>query len=278
MNESCNNFGQRPMDDKQLFPQFKEAVIALSKCCGPKEDHEIPPIARSEVYNETWMLRLTLALLHDSKLDFSKIKNMKKQNALKLMQDALQRNWISEGGLEPVFEREGTTWADAVLGNVERKEDTKRGVKAANTQIKPSFGIVVVEAKLGSSLSPGTDHYSDYNQAARNIACLANLVRNKAELLDKSVFVILAPKEIIDKSQNLITDAPEIIRTIDKTKMRDTIESYDDFLDAVNKISEKSVAMSWDQVIDALNCDIGHKNFLINEFYTSAKGEMKKQK
>lgn len=260
------------MGDKQLFSKFKAAVNDLMECCEPNV-YEIPPIARSEVYNETWMLRLTLALLHDSELDFSKIEGGKKQIALKSLRDSLQRNWISEGGLAPVFKREGTTWADAILGDVKRKQKTKRGIEAADTPVNPCVGIVVVEAKMGSLLSPGTDHYPDYNQAARNIACLANLVKDNAQLVEKTVFVVLAPKEIIAESQKLITDAPKVIGKIDKSETRETRNLDDNFWKAVQQISEKSVAMSWEEVSHAIICEEkGRSNLLA--FYDEAKKVM----
>lgn len=61
--------------------------------------------------------------------------------------------WISEGGLEPAFKNEGTTWTDAILGDVEIKQGKKRGVGIVDA--KMPVGVVIVEAKLGSELADG---------------------------------------------------------------------------------------------------------------------------
>jgi hypothetical protein len=56
--------------------------------------------------------------------------------------------------------------------------------------------FVVAEAKLGSPLSTGTKRAPFYNQAARNVACIAEVLRRAGRApssLGSVAFVVLAP-------------------------------------------------------------------------------------
>ena len=44
-----------------LFPKVCNAVRAMAECCTKSGT----PVAKSEVYNETWLLRMVLACIHD---------------------------------------------------------------------------------------------------------------------------------------------------------------------------------------------------------------------
>jgi hypothetical protein len=61
--------------------------------------------------------------------------------------------------------------------------------------------LIVIEAKMASGLSAGTKHAPTFNQAARNVACIAHLVaRAKLEPAAMQLgFVLLAPAERIDQ-------------------------------------------------------------------------------
>ena len=256
------------LEENKLFPKFLRAVNALRDCCGDKK--EIPPIAKSEVYNETWMLRLTLALINDSELDFSKIGNKRKEYALDLMRKALQRRWISEGGLEPAFEKEGTTWTDAILGDVRINNVSKRGI-----EVYPfsggSTGIVVVEAKMGSELAPGISNSDNYNQAARNIACLAKLVTKTGnEDPSKCSFLVFAPRQKIEewKSRGAgvddrISRAWEIIESQSRERKWDVPDEA--FKKAVEAIKKNSAAVAWEDVISSIQCQNGADS--LRDFY-----------
>ena len=102
------------MESKMKTPAFEEivAVVEAAKAiCGGT-------IPESEFRNETWMLRLALALLAEFEGEPSKVANSKETIALEDVRAALRAGWISEGGLKPVFEKERTTWTDAILGGV----------------------------------------------------------------------------------------------------------------------------------------------------------------
>ena len=87
------------------------------------------------------------------------------------------RNWYSEGLLSsPFLARtrpdnlaEGYTHADIALGSFS-VDSSNRG----DISIESDDGIFgVIEAKMGSQLSPGTRNAPDYDQASRNLACIA---------------------------------------------------------------------------------------------------------
>ncbi len=230
----------------KLSSYILAAVRSMEKCCDKGYEGQ-RPVAISEVYNETWLLRLVLAYMHDYDGDIT-TSNDKEKTTLCRIRNAVRNRWISEGGLPPVFDDEGTTWTDAILGDVSYDEKTKRGIKLAGGS---RTGVVVVEAKMGSALSRGTTHHPEYNQAARNIACLAQLVKGDLNLAEKSSFVVLAPqKKLADWMkagycpQRLIVEARNAID-----------ESHSCLLAAEEKIIDNSIAMSWEDVINSMRGD-----------------------
>jgi hypothetical protein len=59
-----------------------------------------------------------------------------------------------------------------------------------------SFQFVVIEAKMFSNLSRGTKNALEYDQAARNVACMAHTIAKSGIQVDdlKSVgFFVIAP-------------------------------------------------------------------------------------
>ncbi len=247
------------MNGNTLFPNFMNAVNALRECCG--ENAEIPPIARSEVFNETWMLRLTLALIHDYDGAF-KIDDCKKKT-LDAIRETVRTCWISEGGLEPALKNEGTTWTDAILGNVKRRDGTKRGVKAEESA--QHVGIVMIEAKIGSPLSSKTDNHKDYDQASRNIVCLAKLVQGQSnQFVEKCRFLVIGPREKV-KNWGGCKDNEEQLEQV-KARLIDSKESFGDY--PVEPICKNTTLISWEEVLESMWCQQQNENLAtIVEFY-----------
>ena len=252
----------------ELFPRVCEAVEAMEACCGQYGT----PIARSEVYNETWLLRMVLSCLHDYKGDFNASCPKEEREILNRIRDAVRVRWISEGGLRPTLKNEGTTWTDAIIGAVGIKDDvddeldseTKRGI-VLNRENK-NVGVVVIEAKVGSKLSKGTRNYPEYNQAARNIACLAQLVMDdRCDLVDKCSFVVLGPREHIKSWEGLIDNQKRVGNALDVIKAHLTHRRTDDdrFVSVASIIASNSMAISWESIIDAL------VNQRLRDFYDS---------
>lgn len=258
------------MEGIKLFPNVCEAVRAMERCCGANGT----PIARSEVYNETWLLRMVLSCIHDYSGSFNGCKEGIR-DALIRIKDAVCVRWISEGGLQPTLKKEGTTWTDAIVGSVRIHDDvdneidseTKRGILLDDSN--KHVGVVVIEAKVGSKLSEGTRNYADYNQAARNIACLAKLVMHEPEdFIRKCAFVVLGPQNPIkswkgqSENQRIVDAAMGIIK-----RQHDVAQTrYDDnakFLATAKMIAEQSTVISWDEIVQILD------DSELSRFYTS---------
>lgn len=152
--------------------------------CGT-ERAVLPPTA---LYNEGWLLRLALDALAGVQAAAT---------PLAAMEGA---RWFSEGLLpSPFLARhrgdrlaEGWTHADAAIGHFR----VSTGGGAEVTLQADAQQLVVLEAKLGSPLSKGTTWAPRYNQAARNVACVAEVLwrakRSPSEL-ESIGFFVLAP-------------------------------------------------------------------------------------
>jgi hypothetical protein len=116
---------------------------------------------------------------------------------------APEAKWYSEALLPSCFlpqsrgdgdpKSESFTHADGVIGhfNVASRE---RGDAKLLPGVKQ---FIVVEAKLGSHLSPGTKNASNYDQAARTVACMTymlGIAKAEARTLDRLAFYLIAPE------------------------------------------------------------------------------------
>ncbi len=159
-------------------------VDRLLLACGTEES-VLPPTA---LFNEGWLLRLILE--HFSGPEFIG----------ELFSPAAGGRWFSEGLLPSQFlprkrgDRLAETWthADGVVGHF----DVSCTGRSEVTLMPNATQFIVVEAKIGSALSAGTTRAPFYNQAARNIACIAEVL-NRAGITPGSLgsvgFFVLAP-------------------------------------------------------------------------------------
>jgi len=171
-----------------------KALASIAQLLGraQNEDRSFPATL---LFEEGWMLRLVLQWFAESNStghDLSFAPNAR---------------WYSEARLASAFlpryrgdkYAEGYTHADGVIGHF-RIGETGRSELAVETD---AVQFIVVEAKMFSGLSKGTTHARTYNQAARNVACMAELVRranrDSSDISSKAFFV-LAPREQIDGS------------------------------------------------------------------------------
>ena len=250
----------------KLFQKFNTAVKAMALCCDG-EDASKSPVAKSEVYNETWMLRMTLAAIHDHEGEFGCA-----DEVLDHIRRTVRVRWISEGGLEPVFEHEGPTWTDAIIGDVKLGDRDKRKVHVVE---EVHAGIVIIEAKMGSELSTGVTNSKDYDQFARNIACLAKLlIKSGAEsVCERSRVVVIGPDKKWTVDPNGLLE-----KVIDTIKAQGYKRAYRDGLDenvilrVARKIKDNSRVVTWEDVINALDGDVNRND--LAAFYDAAKSEM----
>ncbi len=157
-------------------------IAELLARCG-SDSSVLPP---TELYNEGWLLRLVLDWF-DRNRTFS--------HQLSFLAGA---RWYSEALLPSRFlpqrrgdERaESFTHADGVVGHFSIAPG-ERG--DANLLPQPKQ-FVVTEAKLGSTLSAGTKNAPEYDQAARNVACMAHMLAGvDLTKVERLGFYVIAP-------------------------------------------------------------------------------------
>ena len=233
-----------------------ERVAYLLTRCG-QTDGVLPPTA---LFNEGWMLRLILdwATQHRSSI-----------SALPFDDGSI---WYSEALLPSRFRPrhrgdiagEGFTHADGVIGHFRLRPGGRGDIELLSTARQ----LTVVEAKMASGLSAGTKHAPEFNQAARNMACIAHLVSGSGIDLPKLThlgFVILAPAARIAEGA--------IAAAIDKTAICEMVVRRADGFDAAASDWCKSYlepvvqhcsisAVSWESVlseIDAIDPKFGEQ-------------------
>ena len=186
-----------------------EVAAGLLRQCDTEETHLAPTI----FLNEGWMVRIMTSA------------SIKLGLQLKGIDFGEMPNWYSEGMLSspflPLYQgdrlAEGYTHADMALGDF--AVDAKAHADIRITGETGSFGII--EAKMKSPLSRGTTHAPGYDQASRNLACIAF---NTLKTRHKIFFAVAAPQVTIEKHN--------IDRIVNKTAMlsriRKRFESYND--------------------------------------------------
>ena len=232
-------------------------------------ERNMPPTI---LYNEGWMLRM---VLHAGASGF--LPNF--------FPSGMQ--WYSEAQLRTPFgkdkgaKHESNTHADGIIGKFLDTEDSESGLKLSTD----SKSFLVLEAKMNSPLSSGTKHAPGYDQAARNVACMAQtlkLANCQLEQMSKVGFYVIAPKSQIDSG---IFEGPmsfDSIRTRVSERIhqftgasRDELERWreDWFLPLVYKMGESGTVKrhSWEELIQKIkdaNAKIGNE---IEGFYEKCK-------
>jgi hypothetical protein len=152
------------------------------------------------------------------------------------------------------------------------------------------MGVIVIEAKIGSKLSERITNADKYNQAARSIACLAELIikaQQKETLppnyVDKCFFIVFGPKGKVgawkganDDNIKQLFDIGEdnANRILKQIENRGTRNDNDKFLTVVSQIFRKSTFLSWEDVLNSMLCQ-HHDNNLkqLAKFYKTVLDE-----
>lgn len=217
-----------------------------------------PNLNPTEIYNEGWMVRFLVS--YSKKCHIV----LKDSSGLELVDFGKINNWTSEGLISSPFlkvkkNRESHTHADVALGDF-RINYIERGEIKLDNDAK-IFGII--EAKMGSNLSPGTTYAKNYNQASRNLACIASNIPDKC----KSFFLVAAPEEKIKHHK--------IYATVDKGSMIKQIEDryvlsgLSKDMNVTSKANDATVGVvSFESWIEHFQSQ--EKNFLL-EFYENCK-------
>lgn len=211
-------------------------------------DPENPTFRPTELYNESWLVKLVLNQAY--KIDDS-------DSPIGFLPGS---TWFSEALLPSAFEArfrgdplsESRTNADGVVGHIAIGTQAKADLELIDDVIQ----FTVVEAKVGSPLSSGTSNAEYFDQAARNVACIAEVLARseiKATDLSRLDFVVLAPQYSIDKG----TFAEEISPDSIKSKVEQRVSEYDGaldqwleqhFLPTLGRIELHS--LSWEEAIE----------------------------
>lgn len=236
-------------------------LLNILRSCERDDTSHFPP---TEVYNEGWMLRLVLDAiqtlgLHNHPLGF--LENSR---------------WYSEALLSSPFRPrarsdslgEGFTNADGVIGHFAFGASTKAGLQLH----ADARQFVVVEAKMFSNLSTGTKNAVLYDQAARNVACMAEAISQRGKApndFERLAFFVLAPAK--EKRGHHSTNLEDLIRPDSiKGAVSNRIDAYEKtfrseavalreweqcalvpFVDTLTATGSLAV-LSWEEIIDAI--------------------------
>jgi hypothetical protein len=194
-----------------MNPENQAAKILLS--AGTQDS----PLRPTELYNEGWMLRLIL--------DWCS-REAPEEHPLYFLPGA---GWASEGLLPTQFcEKfrkdplsESRTHADGIIGHF-AVGSVGTGDVALDLDAKQ---LIVVEAKMFSPLSGGTKHAAGFDQAARNAACMAELLFQAGippDRLNPLAFYVAAPGEQIENGKF----TGQLDRSSVKTKVESRVKAY----------------------------------------------------
>lgn len=183
-----------------------DRLLRMLQACG---DAGSPRFPATEVFNEGWMLRLLLdafqqLAIQDHPLSFAE-----------------GSSWYSEARLLSPFRPrlrpdplgEGFTNADAVIGHFDFHEATRAGMRL----LPGAQQFIVIEAKLLSDLSKGTRNAPAYDQAARNVACMAEAVARAGLPLEAMVglgFYVIAPERSRRRPSQRLLDTAVTVEAI----------------------------------------------------------------
>ena len=233
-----------------------------------------PKMPPTLLYNEGWMLRMILDAVEMGLL----LDDIFPENA----------RWFSEAQLKTPFGRdkggkyETNTHADGVVGDFSDLTDTKSGVELPSD----AKNFLIFEAKMYSPLSSRTKNAPGFDQAARNVACIAYTLQRafrkpeKIKNMSKVGFYVIAPQSQIDSG---LFDAPMSSKSIRSRvseriqqftgRSRDTLADWQQewFTPLVEKMEiEKTLkCLSWEGLIDQItNQEIKTE---IEEFYKLCK-------
>ena len=240
---------------------IERIAVLLEKSGGPEKN--FPP---TDLYNEGWMLRLVLDWLSsnpgiDHDLAF-----------------ATTDKWYSEALLPSAFLprvrgdklAESWTHADGVIGDFVIGADREGDLSL----VKGASRILVTEAKMFSKLSSGVKNAAYFNQAARNVACIAEVIcraQISPSSLEKIGFFVIAPESQIKDGVFAEHLAPESIRSIVRRRVSEYQEPEKDkwladwFIPTLEKIRIREV--SWEELCGLINQSDSAFGAQIDAFY-----------
>ena len=246
---------------------IKQISELLNLC--DSDNTVMPP---TMLYNEGGMLRLILDWFSQYKAEnhpFSFAKDSRWYSEI-LLPSPFQPRFRSD----PLSET--YTHADGAIGHFTIGKHGKGDINLS----KDAKQLIVIEAKMFSKFSRGTKNFKDYDQAARNVACIAQIVnQSNSDLADMvSIgFYVIAPSAQLE---NEPTFNNYLFKTSITNKVLNRVQSYrgeviepqklewyeNYFLPIMEKIDLD--AFSWEQIIEhiqSIDYDYGFKLYAFYE-------------
>ena len=164
---------------------------------------------------------------------------------------------------------EGFTHADGVIGHFRLRPGGRGDIEL----LPGARQLTVIEAKMASGLSAGTTHAPAFNQAARNVACIAHLLTTSgasSATVTNFGFVLIAPAARIAEGAFALLDKVSIARAVEdraKSFDSDAVEwSGKTFAPILDRC--KVTAIAWEDVLAQITAiePIAGERFL--EFYS----------
>jgi hypothetical protein len=238
-----------------------EEIEAILQSC----DSESPLLPPTMLFNEGWCLRIILNW-------FSK--HEMKGHPLSFELNSI---WYSEGLLRsPFLPRnrsdklsESWTHADGVSGNFIIKNKNLSAIEL----LPEAKRFVVLEAKIYSKLSQGVSHAGYYDQAARYVSCIAELLQNsgnRPQNIRHLAFHVLAPESQIKANvftSNLSRESiyQKVVRRVGEYGDQKKAWFDEWFVPTLDTIIIS--AISWEEILESIKKadPNGHDN--IKRFY-----------
>jgi hypothetical protein len=238
-----------------------ERIKAMLDACEAGE----PPFPPSLLFNEGWLLRVVLDWFARHGGD---------RYPLSPRPGA---RWFSEAWLPSAFlpryrgDRlaESRSHADGVLGHFTIGDPGTAGLSL----LPDGRQLVVFEAKLFARLSAGVKNAPFYDQAARTVACMAEVLRRadrSPEEMEEFALLILAPRARIDDGAFSWEASPEAIYRKVRRRIEDYAGQRDDwfreaFVPACRRVEVRSLA--WEEIIEMIAFHRPEDGQIIDSFY-----------
>jgi hypothetical protein len=224
-----------------------DRIASLLQSC----DGDAPALPPTLLYNENWLLRLMIDW-HASHPEAGPSP----------LSPGAGATWFAEAWLPSAFlprfrkDRLAESWthADAAVGHF-----TTGNRGWADLVLMPDAKqLVVVEGKMFSRLSSGVKNAPWYDQAARTVACMAEVLRRADRHpveLDELTYCLVAPRRRVEDS----VFADELSRGAILRKVRRRVEDYagarDDwfrswFVPSIRRLD--LLCLCWEELIEAI--------------------------
>jgi predicted RNase H-like nuclease len=219
----------------------------------------------TEYFNETWLLRIVLDWFSNQKI---------KDHPLSFAKGC---RWFSEGLIPTQFRPRarkdplGESWthADAVIGHFQIGQEGRADIRLSNK----TTHLSCIEAKMFSKLSAGVTNARYFNQAARYIACMAELM-HRAKInpgkMKRLAFFIFAPEERIDAGVFSTQIAPGHIKETVKRRVSEYKGEKDQwygewFLPTLGQVDIQ--CLSWESIIALILKNDPYNGGQLHSFY-----------